>query len=172
MRIVAISQGTEGVIGKGSAFTALVCAIGMAALPAQAWEYARWGMMPAELVAASGGAAKLMAAPEPRNDGKLVAKAEAEARLEMVAVGAEFRFDPASDRLVEIALRAEGKERCVALIERMRERYGLPLSSARFGQISSFRWHDSARSARIIFLSSELAADIRCSATYADAARG
>jgi hypothetical protein len=129
-------------------------------------------MTPAELIAASGGAAKLLAVPEPRSDGKLVAKAEAEARLETVAVGAEFRFDPASDRLVEIALRAEGKERCVALIGRMRERYGLPLSSARLGQIESFRWHDSARSARVILLSVELTSDVRCSATYADAARG
>lgn len=159
-------------IGKESAFAFIVCAVGMAALPAQAWEYGRWGMTPAELIAASGGAAKLMATPEPRSDGKLIAKAEAEAVLETVPVGAEFRFDPASDRLAEIALRAEGKERCVALIERMRARYGLPLSTARFGQISSFRWHDSARSARVIFLSAEFASDIRCSASYADAARG
>lgn len=158
-------------IGKGSAYAVIVCAIGMAALPAQAWEYGRWGMTPAELIAASGGAAKLMAAPEPRSDGKLMAKAEAEALLETVPVGAEFRFDPASDRLAEIALRAEGKERCVALIARLRERYGLPLSSARLGQIASFRWHDSARSARVIFLSAELSSDIRCSAVYADAAR-
>lgn len=154
------------------ALAVVVSSIGAAALPARAWEYARWGMTPAELVAASGGVAKRMAAPEPRSDGKLIAKAEAEARLETVPVGVEFRFDPASDRLAEIALRAEGKERCVALIERMRERYGPPLTSARFGQISSFRWHDSARSARVIFLSAELATDIRCSAVYADAARG
>lgn len=159
-------------IGEWRAFVVLACAIGAAATPAQAWEYARWGMSPAELVAASQGAARLMAAPEPRSDGKLVAKVESEARLETVPVGAEFRFDPASDRLAEIALRAEGKERCAALIDRLREQYGLPLSSARFGQISSFRWHDSARSARVIFLAAELSSDIRCSAVYTDVARG
>ena len=157
-------------IGRGSAFAVLVCAIGTAT-PAQAWEYARWGMTPADLVAASGGAARLMVAPEPRNDGRLLAKAEAEARFDTVPVAAEFRFDSSSDRLAEFGLRAEGKAPCAALIDKLRARHGVPASSARLGQISSFGWHDAARAARIVFVAADLASDVRCSIVYVDAAR-
>jgi len=81
--------------------------LGALAAPAEAWEYARWGMTPAELVGASNGTATLMAAPAPRNDGKLIAKVAAAVQFETVPVEAEFRFDPATDRLAEFVLHAE-----------------------------------------------------------------
>lgn len=157
-------------IGRGGAAAAILsCAVGAA--PAHAWEYARWGMTPAELVAASDGAAKLMAAPAPRRDGKLVAKVEADARYDSVTVNAEFRFDPATDRLVEFGLHAEDSARCAALSEGLRARFGEPPSTARFGQISSSRWHDSTRAARVIFLAVVLSSSVRCSIVYSEAAR-
>jgi len=152
-----------------AAAAALLAAFSAAATQARAWEYARWGLTPDELLSASAGAARTMREAEPRNEGRVIARLESDGRFEAIAMAIEFRFDAATDRLAEIRLRPENFADCPRLLERLYARYGAAAFSTRHGSIGAAVWNVPSEPMRASYTEAEGLRERFCSLVLAEA---
>ncbi len=146
------------------AVTSLAAAIclGCWATPAAAdWQYAQWGMSPAEVGAASGGVAR------PNGDRDLDAEG---LRAELVApyttgslpFTAVFRFD-AEDALDDVALIPTGPPNCPVVRAALVTHHGTPEGKADAQSAATLRWHDLDANNLVVFLD---LGDGHCSIQY------
>jgi hypothetical protein len=131
----------------------LLAALATAA-PARAdWQYTRWGMSPAAVVAASGGAARLQ--PGDRDDRvfNLDLKAVGTYETPSLSYEADFLFTRRSNRLAAVKLMpAEGQ--CDALREELAETYGKPLADRRdftMMSVETQTWRDAQGNNHVLF---------------------
>lgn len=115
-------------IGASSAFAAMLF-WGPSAAKAD-WQYTKWGMTPAEVVAASGGAARLQ-----RNEGADIQDTRALAAghysVGSIQFAVSYLFD-GDDRLAKVSLNPQRPaEQCEPLIALTQKYYGPPISRSR-----------------------------------------
>ena len=123
----------------------------LGAAPARAdWDYTQWGMSPAEVKAASDGAAQDNADRSLDADGlkaKLVAPYEG-AALTFTAV---FLFDGLS-RLRYVSLDPVGQAACVATMQHLAMRYGTPEGVSDMVDARTMRWDDVTDDNLVVYL--------------------
>lgn len=106
------------------------------------WQYARWGMSPAEVVAASNGAARLI---KPSSDTNTVfgsAKADAQYRQDPFLFYVTFIFR--YDKLTEVVMHEQGKRDCSPIMYGMLNRYGrLPVIKSANYDTTLFAWSNT-----------------------------
>lgn len=130
----------------GRAQKSVIVAIGVLSLAttqARAdWEYARWGMTPEQLVAASKGAAKIIPkAQQQSNDAmKLTTKVEAVYSDGPLKLNVKFAFDPA-DHLQMLGYETLDPAQAQPLKDWLVKKYGPPThSDPPLQRTSSFLW--------------------------------
>ena len=133
-----------------TSLAAAIC-LGLGATPAAAdWQYSQWGMSPAQVEAASGGAAK------PNDERDLDAEG---LRAELAApymagslpFTAVFRFD-AEDMLDDVALIPTGPVSCPVVRATLIDHHGTPEGKADPQSAPTLRWHDLDANNLVVFL--------------------
>jgi hypothetical protein len=102
------------------------------------WRYARWGMSPAELVAASKGEAKL-AAPN-KNTNTIFGVTGADAVYKQGPYSFYVTFNFRYDKLTQVTLHQQTKLDCRPLVTELMGRFGLPRIDALGVGILRFFW--------------------------------
>jgi hypothetical protein len=101
----------------------LVATLAFASQAAADWEYAKWGMTPPEVIAASGGSATARKGTGNR-DSDLVNLATATHEAGGVRFGVAFLFTKDDQRLDAVTLTAVDRLQCGALTNALLDRYG------------------------------------------------
>ena len=104
------------------------------AQPAAAhWEYSFWGMTPAEVIAASGGAARALPAARQRAaaEARMTYRAEAQFEEGDLALEVAFAFDDVTNGLVCVSYAARNALQSDALREWLIHRFGQPERTVR-----------------------------------------
>jgi hypothetical protein len=114
------------------------------------WQYTRWGMTPAEVVAASGGRATGVESEPDERVFELDYRAVAPYRAMNVEVEARFFFTQGSGRLAAVKLIPTDVGRCDALRGAVEAVHGRS-SHQDFGFGSTWRWRDEANNDQLLF---------------------
>ncbi len=101
----------------------------VAALPARAdWEYTKWGMTPEQVVAASGGSARLVAQDKQKSVPPWVSSVEGTFQEGPLALQTVFSFDTERGGLACVFYGVEEAEQSAAFMDSLLKRYGKPAS--------------------------------------------
>lgn len=109
---------------------------------ASGWQYARWGMSPAEVVAASGGRAVLA-----KQDGKtntVFGSTGAQANHSQPPFTFRVFFNFRYGKLTQVTLHPEPKADCTPLVNELTRRFGPPEIKSLYTGITTFYWPDTA----------------------------
>lgn len=133
----------------------------LATTPAQAhWQYAKWGMTPAQVIAAGSGKAKA-AAGDRSAQGDTTREVEADYSAGDRAFRASFWFDTSG--LQKVTLSPTGERRCLDLRRDLLAKYGEPVERDP-GSVERLMWADKPSNNRIVII---LDGDSFCELQYA-----
>lgn len=132
------------------AIGAMMAALAASAQPAAAdWQYTQWGMVPAQVMAASGGVARNNADRNldvPGFTAELVAPFEG-ASLTVTAV---FLFD-AAHKLEYVTLHPIDRVACPVIVKALESHYGEPKGTVEMGPATTMRWDDDAGDNLVVY---------------------
>ena len=131
------------------------------AMPAQAhWQYAKWGMTPAQVVSSSGGNAK-PAGDDRSTQGDATREVEAAYLTGDRAFRTSFWF--AANVLTKVTLSPTGEWRCLDLRRDLLAKYGEPVERDP-GSVERLMWADKLSNNRVVII---LDGDGFCELQYA-----
>lgn len=118
---------------------------GLPAVPAHAdWEYTNWGMTPDQVVRASGGTAKLLAASEQKKDDdmKMVTKVGGDYAKDGLHLAIKFGFSTETDKLQMVGYAVTDMKQNDLLIAWLTKKYGAPQQESAIEAIGyhSYGW--------------------------------
>ncbi len=105
------------------------------------WRYARWGMSPAEVVAASGGEAVL--ARQSSDTNTVFGSTGAAANYSQPGFAFRVFFNFRYGKLTQVTLHPDPKADCTPLINDLTKRFGPPEVTALYTGITRFVWSDT-----------------------------
>ncbi|MDB5575300.1 MAG: hypothetical protein JWR80_476 [Bradyrhizobium sp.] len=118
-----------------------------AGLPARAdWQYAKWGMTPAEVLAASAGKASTFTS---QVTGKIAVKLKAPHNAGDYEFQALFGFDAGTDKLSSVQLILLGASKCDALRDELIVKYGSPVRVTSSSLSKDAIWLDKGDNNRV-----------------------
>ena len=126
-------------------------ALGLWLAPAAAeWQYTRWGMSPAEVVAASNGKARLAKPDKATNTvfGSTGAEADYSEPPYSFRVVFNFRYD----KLTQVTLHPVGKTDCTPIANGLIARLGPPAIDSLYTGITKYAWTNTARATDVTLL--------------------
>lgn len=138
-----------------------VVVVVLAAVPASAhWQYARWGMTPVQVVAASGGKAQA-ASGDKSAQGDVNRDAAGAYSVGGRSFRTSFWFDASG--LEKVTLSPDGEPRCLDLRRDLLAKYGEPVERNP-GSVERLMWADKAAGNRIVIITD---GDSFCELQYA-----
>lgn len=139
----------------------IACAFGSPAFAD--WQYAKWGMTPAEVIEASGGKAVTDDRPA-SNDQDGVIKLNASHSAGDYEFLALFKFDRKTDKLTTVQLLLHKPARCDALRDELIAKYGSPARTTSSSLWKEATWLEASDNNRIAIMN--LGSGALCSLEY------
>jgi len=106
------------------------------------WTYARWGMSPAQVVAASNGQARL--APPSKNTNTVYGTTGAEADYSQPPFDFAVTFGFRYDKLTQVTLHVKDGKDCTPLANDLIRKFGPPVIKSFYTDVTGLFWPDTA----------------------------